>query len=181
MQPTRRCCPVEQLIIKAKPQEFVDAGVVYKHKGPTRCAVNTVVAAKKDLDTGMWTEHRMAQDYQSVSQFTPHDQYIMRRPEEIFQKLGKAVVFSKLDLRVPCKFLSLRGMRPKLAIGSGTVSWPTTACRVTFGNARCMCYALSDDVTAKPWNCCRRNPAASSDTPGIERSIAHFSLSGASS
>ena len=63
------------------------------------CAVNPVVAAKKDPDTGLWTDHRMAQDYRSVNQHTPHDQYGLHRPEEIFQKVGKAVVFSKLDLR----------------------------------------------------------------------------------
>ena len=73
--------------------------MVREHTGPTVCAVNPVVAAKKDPETGQWTDHRMAQDYQSVNRHTPHDKYGMHQLEEIFQKVGKAVVFSKLDLR----------------------------------------------------------------------------------
>ncbi|PNH01097.1 Retrovirus-related Pol polyprotein from transposon [Tetrabaena socialis] len=58
-----------------------------------------IVAAKKCPDTGLWTQHRMAQDYRSVNAHTPQDQYGLHRPEEIFQQVGKAKLFSKLDLR----------------------------------------------------------------------------------
>lgn len=98
MQPPRRYSPAEQLIIKTKMQELIDAGVVYEYKGPTVCAVNLVVAAKKDPDTGLRTDHRMAQDYRSANQHAPHNQYRLHRLEENFQKVGKAVVFPKLDL-----------------------------------------------------------------------------------
>ena len=67
--------------------------------GPTACAVNPVVAAKKDPDTGQWTDHRMAQDYRPVNKHTPSDKYGMHRPEDLFQRCEGARVFSKLDLR----------------------------------------------------------------------------------
>lgn len=41
----------------------------------------------------------MAQDYCPINQHTPHDQYGLHRLEETFQKVGKAIVFSKLDLQ----------------------------------------------------------------------------------
>lgn len=99
VQPPRRYSPAEQVIIKAKTQELADTGAEHKHKGPTRCAVNPVVAAKKDPDTGMGTDHRMEQDYRFVNQHTPHYLYGMHRPEERFQKVSKDGVFSKHDLR----------------------------------------------------------------------------------
>ncbi|PNH10576.1 Retrovirus-related Pol polyprotein from transposon [Tetrabaena socialis] len=99
VQPPRRCSPTEKQVILEKTEELVKAGIVYDHVGPTICAVNPVVAAKKCPDTGLWTQHRMAQDYRSVNSHTPHDQYGMHRPEDIFQQVGKARMFSKLDLR----------------------------------------------------------------------------------
>lgn len=66
VQPPRWHSPAEQLIINAKTQEVFDAGVVNEYKAPTRCAVNPVVAAKKDADTGLWTEDCMAQDYRAA-------------------------------------------------------------------------------------------------------------------
>ena len=80
-------------------KDLIDDEIVSEYQGATVCAVNPVVAAKKDPDTGAWTQHGMAQDYRPVNQHTPQDQYGLHRPEEIFQLVGKAGVFSKLDLR----------------------------------------------------------------------------------
>lgn len=44
-------------------------------------------------------QDRKAQEYCAVNQHMPRDRFGIHRPEEIFQKVGKAVVFSKLDLR----------------------------------------------------------------------------------
>lgn len=52
-----------------------------------------------DPDTGLWTEHRMGQEYRTINHHSLHDQYGLHRPGEILQKVCKAVVFSKLDLR----------------------------------------------------------------------------------
>lgn len=69
--------------------------MVVEYKGSTLCGVNPVVTARKDPDTGLWRQHRMAQDYRAVNQHSLHDQYGLHHPEEIFQKVGKVVVFSK--------------------------------------------------------------------------------------
>lgn len=98
VQPPRQYSLPKQSITKVKTQELVDARVAYEHKEPTCCTVNSVVGGKKDPDTGLWTEHRITQDYHSVNQHTPHDKYDMHQPE-IFQKVITAVVLSKLDLR----------------------------------------------------------------------------------
>ncbi|PNW77124.1 hypothetical protein CHLRE_10g423050v5 [Chlamydomonas reinhardtii] len=99
IQPPRRYSPQEQKIIKEKTQELVDAGIVVEWTGPTVCAVNPVIAAKKDPDTGLWTGARMAQDYRPVNSHTKHDKYGLHRPEDIFQRTKGAKVFSHLDCR----------------------------------------------------------------------------------
>ncbi|GIL94242.1 hypothetical protein Vretimale_493, partial [Volvox reticuliferus] len=99
VQPPRRYSPKEKEVIAAKTAELMKPGIVKEYVGPTMCAVNPVLAAKKDPQTGMWTDHRMAQDYRPVNQHTLSDRYGLHRPEEIFQRVGKAVIFSKLDLR----------------------------------------------------------------------------------
>jgi hypothetical protein len=99
VQPPRRYSPKEKEVIKEKTDELVKAGIVVEHSGPTACVVNPVIAAKKDPETGMWTDHRMAQDYRPVNKLTRADRYGMHRPEDIFHQCSKARVFSKLDLR----------------------------------------------------------------------------------
>lgn len=59
----------------------------------------SVIAAKKDAVTGMWTDKRMAQDYRRINDRTPPDKYGLHRPEDIFQRVGKARFFTKLDMR----------------------------------------------------------------------------------
>jgi hypothetical protein len=79
--------------------ERVKGGLVVEHKGHTACAVNPVIAAKKDPETGLWTDHRVAQDYRPVSKHMRADRYGMHSPEDIFHQCAQAKVFSKLDLR----------------------------------------------------------------------------------
>ena len=99
VQPPRRYSPKEKEVIVQKTAELMKAGIVREHTGATVCAVNPVIAAKKDPDTGMWTDHRMAQDYRPVNKHTRSDRYGLHRPEDIFHQCAKAKVFSKLDLR----------------------------------------------------------------------------------
>ncbi|GLC55390.1 hypothetical protein PLESTB_000982200 [Pleodorina starrii] len=99
VQPPRRYSPKEKEVIAEKTAELVKAGIVVENTGPTVCVVNPVIAAKKDPETGMWTDHRMAQDYRPVNKVTRADRYGLHRPEDIFHQCAKARVFSKLDLR----------------------------------------------------------------------------------
>ncbi len=98
-QPPRRYSPQEQAVIAEKTKELIDSGLAVEYSGPTECVVNPVLAAKKDEKTGQWTAHRMAQDYRPVNKHTAHDKYGLHRPEDIFAKVGKARIFSKLDMR----------------------------------------------------------------------------------
>ena len=99
VQPPRRYSPMEKDIIREKTAELVKGGIVVEHQGATVCAVNPVIAAKKDPETGLWTDHRMAQDYRPVNKHTRSDRYGMHRPEDIFHQCARARVFSNLDLR----------------------------------------------------------------------------------
>lgn len=63
--------------------------------------------AKKDV-FGNWTEKRMCGDYRAVNNKTKYDRYQMPTPEEMFDVLGKATVFSTLDLRSGYHQLPLR-------------------------------------------------------------------------
>ena len=99
IQSPRRYSPKEQEIIRTKTDELLKPGICKEWTGPTRVAVNPVIAAKRDESTGLWTAARMAQDYRPVNKVTAPDKYGLHRPEEIFQRVGRARFFSKLDMR----------------------------------------------------------------------------------
>lgn len=66
--------------------------------------INLVMVAKKDPDMCMWTRIRASDGLPisqpiGVAQHMPHNKYGTHHPEEIFQKVGKTEVFSKLNLR----------------------------------------------------------------------------------
>ncbi len=58
-----------------------------------------VMPAKKDVH-GNYTNRRMCEDYRPINRQTKSDKYAMPTPEDIFDVVGHARVFSTLDLRV---------------------------------------------------------------------------------
>jgi hypothetical protein len=87
--------------IQEKCHELLTAGRIEEVKrgvGDKGYAAPTVAPAKKDI-SGQWTELRMCGDYRRVNGKTVKDMYRMPTPEEIFDSVGKARVFSNLDLR----------------------------------------------------------------------------------
>jgi hypothetical protein len=57
----------------------------------------TVMPSKNDI-YGNWTEKKMCGDYRRINKFTKSDRYAMPTPEENFEAIGHAKVFSTLDL-----------------------------------------------------------------------------------
>jgi hypothetical protein len=53
--------------------------------------------SKKDI-YGNWTEKKMYGDYRKINKFTKSDRYTMLTPEENFEAIRHAKVFSTLDL-----------------------------------------------------------------------------------
>ena len=91
--------------VKIRCMELLSAGLVELSDGEYACA--TVMPAKKDI-LGNWTEKRMCGDYRPVNKKTKSDRYPMPTPEELFDAVGKARVFSTLDLRSGYHQLPLR-------------------------------------------------------------------------
>jgi hypothetical protein len=58
----------------------------------------TIMPAKKDIH-GNYTDRRMCGDYRPINWYTKSDKYAMPTPEEIFDVVGHAKVFSTLDLQ----------------------------------------------------------------------------------
>ena len=91
--------------VKSRCMELLSAGLVELSDGEYACA--TVMPAKKDI-LGNWIEKRMCGDYRPVNKKTKSDRYPMPTPEELFDAVGKARVFSTLDLRSGYHQLPLR-------------------------------------------------------------------------
>lgn len=87
---------MERSLIQMRTQDLWEAGLVELSGGEYASA--TVMPAKKDV-FGNWTERRMCGDYRLVNRQTKSDRYAMPIPEEIFDAIGHAKVFSMLDLR----------------------------------------------------------------------------------
>ena len=85
--------------------ELLSTKLVELLDGEYACA--NVMLAKKDI-LGNWTKKRMCGDYQPVNKKTKSDRYPMPTPEELFNAVGKARVFSTLDLRSRYHQLPLR-------------------------------------------------------------------------
>ncbi len=62
-------------------------------------ALAIVMSAKKDVH-GNYTDRQMCRDYRPINRQTKFDKYAMPTPKEIFDVVGHAKVFSKLDLQV---------------------------------------------------------------------------------
>jgi Reverse transcriptase (RNA-dependent DNA polymerase)/C-5 cytosine-specific DNA methylase len=88
----------EKEVIEKKVQDLVDAGLVRESEGLHGFASPTVLPPKKD-SAGKTVDWRMCGDYRQLNAATISDRYPMPTPEEIFDALAGATVFSTLDLR----------------------------------------------------------------------------------
>jgi hypothetical protein len=97
----------ERKMIQARIAELVEAGLV--ELAPPDCEYTsaTVMPFKKDI-YGNWTEKRMYGDYRRINKFTKSDRYAMPTPEENFEAIGYAKVFSTLDLHSGYHQIGLR-------------------------------------------------------------------------
>lgn len=96
-----RYSPAAKDHIKKKCSELLQSGriePVQRGLGDHGYASPTVAPEKKDI-YGEWRELRMCGDYRRVNGKTVKDQYRMPTPEEIFDAVGTAKVFSNLDLK----------------------------------------------------------------------------------
>jgi hypothetical protein len=100
-----RYSDMERALIQARCQDLLAAGLVEKSYGEYASA--TVMPAKKDVH-GNWSERRMCGDYRPINRQTKSDRYAMPTPEEIFDAIGHAKVFSTLDLRAGYHQLPIR-------------------------------------------------------------------------
>ena len=89
----------DAILAAAKP--WIDAGIIVPvPKNITiDFAANSVVAKKKNADTGLWTDKRVAQDMRRLNDKTPQAFYNLPRQDDLFNALGTSRVFSKADLK----------------------------------------------------------------------------------
>jgi hypothetical protein len=85
---------VEHKMIQAWTAELLGAGLVELVPLDCEYASATVMQSKKDI-YGNWTEKRMCGDYRRINKFTKSDRYAMPTPEENFEAIGHAKVFSQ--------------------------------------------------------------------------------------
>jgi hypothetical protein len=88
---------VKLKMIQARTKELVEAGLVELAPPDCEYASTMVMPSKKDI-YGNWTEKRMCRDYRRINKFTKSNCYAMPTPEENFEAIGHAKVFSTLDL-----------------------------------------------------------------------------------
>ncbi|CAI5495477.1 unnamed protein product [Closterium sp. Naga37s-1] len=86
----------DEEVCKEKCKELYEAGLI--RRSTSEYAAATVVAARKDA-TGEILSRRMCGDFRDLNKITKANRYPMPTPEEIFDKLVGATVFSTLDLR----------------------------------------------------------------------------------
>ncbi|CAI7874171.1 unnamed protein product [Closterium sp. NIES-53] len=95
-QRKRRMSQGDLDICLEKCRELLEAGLIQPSE--SEYAVAMVVAARKEL-TGGIRSGRMCRDDRDLNKLTVANRYPMPTPEEIFNKLQGAAVFSTLDLR----------------------------------------------------------------------------------
>ena len=100
-----RYSDMERDLIWSRTLDLLEAGLVELSHG--EYALATVMPAKKDVH-GNYTDRRMCGDYRPINRQTKADRYAMPTPEEIFDVVGHARIFSTLDLRVGCHQLPIR-------------------------------------------------------------------------
>jgi hypothetical protein len=87
---------MERDLIWSRTLDLLEAGLMELSHG--EYASTIVMPAKKDVH-GNYTDRRMCGDYYLINWHTKSDKYAMPTPEEIFDVVGHARVFSTLDLR----------------------------------------------------------------------------------
>ncbi|CAI7899816.1 unnamed protein product [Closterium sp. NIES-54] len=95
-QMRRRMTAEETQICKEKCQGLLEAGFIWKSN--SEYAAATVVATRTDL-TGNVLSKRMCGDYRGMNKKKVMKRYQPPMPDEIFDKLAEALVFSTLYLR----------------------------------------------------------------------------------
>jgi hypothetical protein len=98
---------VERKMIQARIAELLGVGLVELVPLDCEYASAIVMPSKKDI-YGNWTKKRMCRNYRRINKFTKSDRYAMLTPEENFEAIGHAKVFSTLDLRSGYHQIGLR-------------------------------------------------------------------------
>jgi hypothetical protein len=98
ISPARRYSQLEKDITDAKVAELVDANLSGPAPPDCQYASCPTLPAKKDA-AGIWSDKRFCHDYRNINDGMVMDYHAMHLPEELFQKVGTACVFSKIDLR----------------------------------------------------------------------------------
>jgi hypothetical protein len=76
---------------------LIECGIIVK--GGHDFGAEAVIASKKDAVTGEWSDSRCCHDYRQVNELTPKESFILPLPEQLYQEVGDACIFSKIDLQ----------------------------------------------------------------------------------
>lgn len=88
----------EKAVQDEKCGEMAEAGIIRKNPD-TMFASEVVIAAKKDATTGEWTDRRFCVDFRPLNAAMKVDHYRLPTPDELFDSIGKARFFSKIDAK----------------------------------------------------------------------------------
>jgi len=100
-----RYSDMERDLIRSRTLDLLEVGLVELLHGEYTSA--TVMPTNKDVHSN-YMDRRMCGDYRPLNRQTKSDKYAMPTPEEIFDVVGHARVFSTLDLRAGYHQLSIR-------------------------------------------------------------------------
>jgi hypothetical protein len=113
-------------------------------------ASEVVIAAKKDAATGEWSDKRFCVDYRPLNKAMQVDHYRLPTPDEMFDAIGDAVFFSKIDAR--SAFMQ-RGIfepdQPKTAFWWRGATWCYTRCPYGLHSAPQQWQQLMDTELAR--------------------------------
>jgi hypothetical protein len=113
-------------------------------------ASEVVIAAKKDAATGEWSDKRFCVDYRPLNKAMQVDHYRLPTPDEMFDAIGDAVFFSKIDAR--SAFMQ-RGIfepdQPKTAFWWRGATWCCTRCPYGLHSAPQQWQQLMDTELAR--------------------------------
>ena len=96
-RPPHKLGQVEWDFVEGQCEKLERLGFIRRSK-QSKYASATVVVRKKD-EEGNYTDFRQCGDYRPLNMETTLDRYPLPGIEDIFNKMGGATVFSKLDLR----------------------------------------------------------------------------------
>jgi len=118
--------PQQTAAIQLHCEPLVKAGFIERiPRGPaTLYACNCVCAKKKNPETGLHTDTRVAQDLRRLNDRTNKLCYTGPRIEALFQSLGKSACFTKLDARSGFHQIHIRACdQPKTAFWMNHELW----------------------------------------------------------